>query len=80
VGPSAHYGPGVMEDEMSIKKRWLPSRVDIQTFDGQGTVMDVGADAVVTVTIKGPNVDLTFTDVQRLHVVTSGIEHDKGGG
>lgn len=51
-----------------MKKKWLPARIDIVTYDGEQSILDVGSEAVVTVIIKGPYVDLKFIDVMKLVV------------
>lgn len=48
--------------------QWIPKRLDIENWHGQRTTMDVGKDAVVTVLIKGPYVDLKLTDVKTLQM------------
>lgn len=50
------------------KKKWLPYRCDVVSFDGTKTIMDIGPGAEVTVTIKGPYVDLKLYDVEELRM------------
>lgn len=46
----------------------IPKRLNLKMITGEESVMDVGKDAVVTVLIRGPNVNLKFEGVRELAI------------